>query len=74
MALEDTHWLRMQQFILDGVRYDISVCRCGDGLFQSSWLCSNCGEKGVLEPTGQSSDEVQILAKIGIRVHHQLCH
>ena len=60
--------------LLEGVSYDISVCRCGNGLFQSSWLCSDCCETGVLAPTGTSSDEVRLLAKIGIRVHHQLYH
>jgi hypothetical protein len=74
MALADAHWIRPQQFRLDGVRYDISVCRCDNGLFQSFWLCSDCCEKGVLAPTGASSDEVRLLAKIGIRVHHLLCH
>ena len=74
MALVEPHWFRPQQLRLDGVSYDISVCSCGNGLFQSSWLCSDCCEAGVLAPTGTSSDEVRLLAKIGIRVHHQLYH
>ena len=74
MALSEAEWLRPQQFRLDDVRYDISVCRCEDGLFQSSWICLGCCENGVLAPTGTTSSEVRLLAKIGIRIHHQLCH
>ena len=63
MALTEPHWFRPQQLRLDGVRYDISVCRCGNGLFQSSWLCSDCCEKAYWPPRARRRTRCDYLPK-----------
>jgi hypothetical protein len=74
MALIDATWQRREQYCWDGVRYDVSIFDFGDGFYQAAWICSSCGEEGVLAPLGMSVEEVLSLSQIGARVHHRLVH
>jgi hypothetical protein len=74
MSATQAGWQRTQQFNWGGVRYEILVIEQSAGLFQASWSCGRCGENGALEPIATTLDEVVTLARIGIRVHHQILH
>jgi hypothetical protein len=74
MTLIDAKWQHGEQFHWYGVQFDISIQNLRNGTFQSAWVCSVCGEEGVLAPVGRTVADVIRLSQISARVHHQLVH
>ena len=74
MTLLDPAWQPSQHITRNGLKYDISIFSFGSKFFKATWCCSECSEKGVSAPIGETAEEAIRLAHICIGVHHKLIH
>ncbi len=74
MATTRAEWPPKEQVQVEGIAYDVFICRRGKNRFQVSWTCLECGEKADLQRIGSTPDEAKFLGEIAIGVHHQLLH